>query len=126
MATNCRIQPPLLLGAKDVAINNAAEANVLAITASLDGEFIFGVRRWALMVSTNVAVATANTVIRLYKQARNDEDTAVRSALVATYSITSAAPLVLEFDAESCWRMRVTAQLDAAGAGLAQCDFVGW
>lgn len=73
------------------------------------------VSRWTLVVTTN-----QNITVSLYKAAGSNAGL----VLVTTYSVTSAAPLVLDVSPESAQRLRVTA-IAASTTATVNCDLAG-
>lgn len=90
-------------------------AAVDLLSASTSGVPMANVDSWCLVVTT-----TQNITVSLYKRSGVNAGL----ALVTTYAVTSAAPLVLEFSDDCSLAMRVTAIAASTTASVA-CDFNG-
>jgi len=107
---------PVQAGLADVTVTSGAEADLLtAASGGLVG--IATVKQWSLVVTTDQDIT-----VRIYKQAGPNAAASIVSDL--TSSVTSSAPLVIEWYGEANNRIRVTAQASAATATV-DCDFRG-
>ena len=108
-------------GCASRSVTSAAEVDLLGVsvagtpTFSASGVAIANASRWSLTVAT-----TQDVTVRVYKAAGANAGLVILSDLTAT--VTSAAPLVVEFDGEANQRIRVTAQAVSSTAAV-NCDF---
>jgi hypothetical protein len=103
----------LTAGRASVSVTSGAAVDLLS--TSTTGVSVAGISRWCLTVSTD-----QNVTVSLYKAAGSNAGL----ALVTTYSVTSAAPLVLDVSPESAQRVRVTA-IAASTTATVNCDLAG-
>ena len=104
-------------GVSAAAVTSGAEVNLLtagvAITVALALQP--RVRCWSLVVSTSQDIT-----LRVYKRAGVNAGLRILSSL--TQTVTSAAPLVIEFDGEANIGIMVTGQASSTTAAV-NCDF---
>lgn len=103
----------LTAGRSAVTVTSGAAVDLLS--SSTSGVSVANVSRWTLVVSTD-----QNVTVSLYKAAGLNAGL----TLVTTYSVTSAAPLVLDVSPESAQRLRVTA-IAASTTASVNCDLAG-
>lgn len=105
----------VVAGRSGVSVTSGAEVDLLS--TSTDGVGLNGAVRWSLVVET-----TQDITVRVYKRAGSNAGFVILTALTGT--ATSAAPKVIEFDAETALSLRVTGQATSTTASV-NCDFTG-
>lgn len=105
----------VVAGRSGVSVTSGAEVDLLS--TSTDGVSLNGAVRWCLTIET-----TQNVTVRVYKSAGSNAGLVLLSSLTAT--ATSASPMTIEYDAETCLVMRVTAQASSTTASV-NADLIG-
>ena len=103
----------LTAGRANVSVTSGAAVDLLSTSDT--GVPVAHVSRWCLTVSTDHDIT-----VSLYKAAGSNAGL----VLVKTYSVTSAAPLVLDVSPESAQRLRATAIASSTTATV-NCDLAG-
>lgn len=80
-----------------------------------EGVSLVNASKWSLTVTTDEDVS-----VKVYKGAGPNAGLSILTALTTT--VTSAAPLTVEFEGEANQRIRVTAQASSTTAAV-NCDF---
>lgn len=107
---------PVQAGRASVSVASGSETDLLtSASGGLIG--IATVKQWSLTVTTNQDIT-----VRVYKAAGPNADAVIVGDL--TSSVTSAAPLIIEWYGEASNMIRVTGQAAAATATV-NCDFRG-